>query len=59
VGVEDVAERGQDRGQARAVQRGLRVGGRVAGQQQQFVAVAQRQVQRLGQPDELPVTLYL
>jgi hypothetical protein len=45
-----VVERGAHRGQRRVVPCGARVGGGEAGGEQQVVALAQRQLQRLGQP---------
>jgi len=50
VRVEDVPQRRQDRRQGRVVERGLRVGGRVARRQQQAVALAERELERFGQP---------
>jgi Luciferase-like monooxygenase len=53
---DDMSERRHHRSQVCAVQRGFRVGRRVAGGEQQFVALAQRQAKRLGEPDDHAAT---
>ena len=52
VALEDVANRGAHRGQGRVIEGTLRIDGGVPGRQQQLVALPQRKLERLGQPDD-------